>query len=149
VLEVLPFAMVAVTVMAPDAVVVSVFPLMAAPVLSALLTDHTIVLLLALEGATFPKRVMGVFTRTPLGMPVISVTATKALAGVSRPGPSIVPPSTLMVPVISVISPKLTVTSKDTDWLLEGVRVNLLLVKLFTFPVDVEVAPSVGLMVSL
>ena len=78
-LAVLPLAMVAVTVTVPAAVVVRVFPLMVAPVVPALFTDHTIALLVALSGATIPERAMEVPAMPPVGTPVIPVTGTKAL----------------------------------------------------------------------
>jgi len=80
VLAVLPLAMVAVTVTLPAAVAVSVFPLMVEPVLPALFTDHAIVLLVALSGATVPVRVRGVPAVTLVGTPEIPVTATKELS---------------------------------------------------------------------
>ena len=78
-LAVLPLAIVAVTVTVPDAVVERVFPLMVAPVVPAFFIDHTIVLLVALEGATVPERVRGVPAVPPVGIPEILVTATKLL----------------------------------------------------------------------
>ena len=70
-------SMVAVTITVPAAFVVRVFPLMVAPVVPALFTDHTIVLLVALEGTTVPERAMGVPATPLVGTPVIPVTATK------------------------------------------------------------------------
>jgi len=72
--------MVAVTATAPDAIVVSVFPLIDAPVLPALFTDHTIVLLVASVGSTVPERVSGVPTVPLVGTPEIPVTGTKVFA---------------------------------------------------------------------
>ena len=62
----------------PAAVVVSVLPLILAPVVPALATLHVIVLLVALEGSTIPVRVSGVPAVALVGMPVMFVTATKA-----------------------------------------------------------------------
>ena len=71
-----PFAIVAVTVTVPAAVVFSVLPLMYAPVVPALLTDHAMVLLVALEGETVPERVRGVPAVPVVGMPEMLVTGT-------------------------------------------------------------------------
>ena len=73
--------MVAVTVTLPAAVAVSVLPLMAAPVVPALFTDHTIVWLVALAGATVPVRVRELPTVPAVGTPEILVTATKVGSG--------------------------------------------------------------------
>ena len=53
----LPLAMVAVTVTVPVAVVFRLFPLIVAPVVPGDFTDHSMVLLVALVGATVPERV--------------------------------------------------------------------------------------------
>jgi len=53
----LPLAIVPVTVTVPAAVVLRVFPLIVAPVVPDDFTDHTMVLLVALVGATVPERV--------------------------------------------------------------------------------------------
>jgi len=75
----IPFAMVAVTVTVPAAVVFRVLPLMYAPVVPALLTVHAMVLLVALEGETVPERVRGVLAVPVVGTPEMLVTGTKAV----------------------------------------------------------------------
>jgi len=141
--------MAAVTVTVPDAVVVKTLPLIAAPVVPALFTVHVIVLLVAVAGSTVPVRVR-VPTVPPVGKPVIPVTGTKVIIGVTVPGPTLVtPPSTVIVPLMLVTPLPPIVTSKDTDTLIEAVRVNLLPEKSLTVPLDVWVTPAVVVMVNL
>ena len=72
----MPLAMVAVTVTVPAAVVFKVLPEMVAPVLPADFTLQTMVLLVALVGATVPVSVSGVPAVAAVGTPVMFVTAT-------------------------------------------------------------------------
>ena len=70
--------MVAVMVTLPAFVVFRTLPLMFAPVVPALLTNQTIVWLVALLGVTIPLKVKGVPTVAEEGTLVIPDTATKA-----------------------------------------------------------------------
>ena len=74
-----PFAMVAVTVTVPAAVVFKVLPEMVAPVAPADFTLQTMVLLVASVGATVPVSVSGVPAVAVVGTPVMPVTALKAV----------------------------------------------------------------------
>ena len=71
--------MVAVIEILPVPVVFKVLPLIVAPVVPALLTVHTIVLLVALLGVTVLLRVKGVPTVAHEGTPVMFDTATKVV----------------------------------------------------------------------
>ena len=72
--------MVAVTMAVPAPVVFKVLPLLIlAPVVPALLTDQTIVWLVALLGVTVPLKVRGVPTVAVVGTLVIPDTATKVV----------------------------------------------------------------------
>jgi hypothetical protein len=73
-----PFTMVALMVAVPAAVVLRILPpVMVAPVVPAFCTLHTMVLLVAVVGTTVPVSVSGEVTVAVVGMPVMSVTATK------------------------------------------------------------------------
>jgi len=65
---------VALTVTVPAAVVCSVLPLIAAPVVPAFITLHIIVLFVALDGVIVPVSVKGVPAVAVDGTPVIFVT---------------------------------------------------------------------------
>ena len=73
-LAVLPLVMVALTVTVPAAVVLSVLPLMVAPVVPEFHTLHVIVLFVAFEGFTVPVSVSGVPAVAVVGTPVMLVT---------------------------------------------------------------------------
>ena len=78
-----PFAIVAVTVTEPAAVVESVLPVMPAPVVPAFFTLQAMVLFVALVGATVPLSVRPVPAVAVVGTPVMPVTGTKAAFTVS------------------------------------------------------------------
>jgi hypothetical protein len=85
-----PFAMVALTVIfpAPLLLLIKVFPSIDAGLGLVYPTIvHTIVLLVALAGATVPVRVRGVLAVPAVGTPVMPVTATNAL-----PSSGLLPP---------------------------------------------------------
>jgi hypothetical protein len=74
-----PFSIVALTVTVPGAVVVSVRPLITAPVVPASTTVQMMVLLVALAGDTVPVRIRGVPTTAVEETPLIVLTGIKSL----------------------------------------------------------------------
>jgi hypothetical protein len=82
VLEVLPFATVAVMVAVPAEVALKELPDMVAPVPFALLTLHVMVLFVALLGATVPESASDVPVVADVDTPEMPVTATNALVTV-------------------------------------------------------------------
>lgn len=69
-----PFVMVALTVTVPALVVLSVLPLILAPVPPALCTLHVMAWFVAFIGTVLPDRLSGTPTVAVVGTPVIFVT---------------------------------------------------------------------------